>query len=108
MLYMYTVFVYIISVIISFGDAATEDLYNGRNSKAARRIDKKVWPVAARKLDILHAATGLKDLKSPGNHLEKLTADLVGFWSIRVNDQYRIIFRFSAGNASEVRCQDIH
>ena len=58
------------------------------------------------KLDILNAAISLNDLKSPGNRLEKLKNDLEGFWSIRVNDRYRIVFRFKGGNAAEVRCQD--
>jgi len=67
-----------------------------------------VWPVAARKLDILNAAMSLSDLKSPGNQLEKLKGSHAGLWSIRVNDQYRIIFRFEGGNAEDVRCHDIH
>jgi proteic killer suppression protein len=62
----------------------------------------------ARKLDILTAATSLNDLRSPGNHLEKLRDELVGYWSIRVNDQYRITFRFEKGTAMDVRCHDIH
>lgn len=61
-----------------------------------------------RKLDMLNAAINLGDLKSPGSQLEKLKGDLEGYWSIRVNDQYRIIFRFHGGNAMDVRCQDIH
>jgi toxin HigB-1 len=95
-------------VIKSFADQATEDIYNGRNTKAARRIDRRVWPVAARKLDILNAAMSLSDLKNPGNQLEKLRGGHAGWWSIRVNDQYRIIFRFDGGNALDVRFQDIH
>ena len=97
-----------ILVIESFADQTTEDIYNGANTKAARKIDRRVWPVVFRKLDILNAAASLNDLKSPGNQLEKLKADLAGHWSIRVNDQYRIVFRFDGGNATDVRCQDIH
>ena len=93
-------------MIQSFADQTTEDIYDGRNTKAARKIDRQVWPVAARKLDILNAAVSLNDLKSPGNQLEKLRGDVEGFWSIRVNDRYRIIFRFKDGNATEVRCQE--
>ena len=95
-------------MIKSFADATTEDIYNGHDTKAARKIDKRVWPVAGRKLDILDAAVSLNDLKSPGNQLEKLRDDLAGHWSIRVKERYRIIFRFQDGNAVEVRCQDIH
>jgi len=61
-----------------------------------------------RKLDFLNAATNLNDLKSPGNQLEKLKDDWAGYWSIRVNDQYRIIFCFIDGNATHVSCRDIH
>jgi len=94
-------------VIQSFADQATEDIYNGINSKAARRIDGRVWSVIVRKLDILNSATSLNDLKSPGSHLERLKENLTGYWSVRVNDQYRIIFRFEGGNATDVSCQDI-
>jgi proteic killer suppression protein len=95
-------------VILSFADQTTEDIYNGKNTKSARRIDKRVWEVVVRKLDILNAATSLNDLKSPGNQLEKLKGDLADYWSIRVNDQYRIVFRFERGNAANVRCYDTH
>ncbi len=95
-------------MIESFADQTTEDIYNGANTKTARKIDRRVWQVVVRKLDILNAAISLNDLKSPGNQLEKLKDDLAGYWSIRVNDQYRIIFRFHDGNAMDVRCQDIH
>ncbi len=105
---MYTVHVYDYVVITSFADPATEDIYNGNNTKAARRIDRRVWPIVVRKLDFLNAAASLNDLKSPGNQLEKLRDDLAGYWSIRVNDQYRIIFRLVGGNVLEVSCRDIH
>ncbi|GIV63832.1 MAG: type II toxin-antitoxin system RelE/ParE family toxin [Chloroflexota bacterium] len=62
-----------------------------------------------RKLNMLHAATTLKDLKSPpGNHLEKLTGERQGQWSIRVNDQYRICFRWQNGDAYDVEITDYH
>jgi proteic killer suppression protein len=93
-------------VIKSFAEQTTHDLYDGLNTKAARKIDRQIWPVVARKLDMLNAAVGQNDLKSPGNHLEKLKGDLAGFWSIRVNDRYRIIFAYQDGNATQVRCQD--
>jgi len=95
-------------VIASFADETTEDIYNGANTKAARRIDKRVWPIVVRKLDMLNAAVSLNDLKSPGNQLEKLTKGLTGYWSIRMNDQYRILFRFENGNALELCCRDVH
>jgi proteic killer suppression protein len=94
--------------ILSFKDDATQDIYNGTSSKAARRISRQLWPRIAKKLDSVNAATSLNDLKSPGNQLEKLTGALEGYWSIRVNDQYRICFRFESGNAGDVFCEDIH
>jgi proteic killer suppression protein len=108
MIDMYTVHVYNETVIKSFADLATEDIYDGTNTKAARRIGRRVWPIVVRKLDFLNAATSLNDLKSPGNQLEKLKDDLAGYWSIRVNDQYRIVFRFIDGNAVDVGCRDLH
>ncbi len=58
---------------------------------------------------MLHAAAALQDLKSPpGNHLEKLSGDRDGQWSIRINDQYRICFRWQDGDAWEVEIIDYH
>jgi len=96
-------------VIASFGDAATRDIADGIDSKDARSISKAIWGVARRKLDYLHAAHDVMDLTSPpGNRLEKLTGNLRGFWSIRVNEQYRIIFKWERGTADEVRIVDYH
>jgi len=67
-----------------------------------------VWSRVAQKLDMLNAAVSLNDLKSPGNQLEKLKGELEGYWSIRVNDQFRIVFQFEQGTADRVFCQDIH
>ena len=61
------------------------------------------------KLDVLNAATNLRDLQvPPSNRLEKLRGDLSGFYSVRVNQQYRLIFRFENGNCHDVRCTDYH
>jgi len=96
-------------VIASIADKATRDVFDGVDSKEARSIPKPLWRVAQRKLDMLDAAHDLMDLKAPpSNHLEKLKGDLAGFWSIRVNDQYRVIFRFANANADEVRTVDYH
>jgi proteic killer suppression protein len=94
--------------ILSFRDATARDIYNGANSRAARKIATQLWPRVAMKLDQLNAAASLNDLKSPGNQLEKLEDNLAGYWSIRVNVQYRICFQFEKGNASNVFCDDIH
>jgi len=95
-------------VIASFGDAATEDVFNGRNTKAARAIPKDLWKVAARKLSALDYAKDLGDLASPGNNLEKLKGVLGGKYSIRLNDQFRIVFDFDRGEASNVVITDYH
>ena len=94
--------------IRSFGDPATADLYHGRRTSRARRFPQDILSVALRKLDMLNAAFRLADLRSPpGNRLEALKGDLVGFYSIRVNEQWRIIFRWENG-AHEVSLVDYH
>ena len=96
-------------MIQSFADATTKDIYDVIESKAARRIPKVLWPIVRRKLDILDAATSTSDLHYvPGNRFEALKGDRRGSYSIRVNQQYRITFRFEAGHAHEVRCEDYH
>ena len=95
-------------MIGSFADAATEDIFNGRNSKAARRVPKDLWKIAARKLSVLDYAGDLRDLSSPGNNLEKLKGALSGKYSIRINDQFRIVFNFDRGEANNVVITDYH
>ena len=96
-------------MIVSFGDAATEDLYHGRRSSRVRRFPTSIIRVALRKLDVLNAAHRLEDLRSPpGNRLEALKGDLQGFHSIRVNDQWRIIFRWSESAVYDVSLTDYH
>ena len=96
-------------MILDFGDQTTADLFHGSNTKAARRIPPILWGVACRKLDLLNAAHVLQDLKvPPGNRLEALHGKLAGQHSIRINDQYRIIFMWIDGNAKHVRIVDYH
>ena len=96
-------------MIQSFADAATEALFHGTNSKAARAFDTTLWRLIRRKLDLVNAAATLDDLRvPPGNRVEALKGDQKGRHSIRVNDQYRITFRFENGAAHEVRCEDYH
>lgn len=94
--------------IHSFGDSATADLYHGRNTSRARRFPQSIVNIALRKMDVLNAAYKLDDLRSPpGNRLEALKGDLVGFHSIRVNDQWRITFRWNDG-VHDVSLVDYH
>lgn len=96
-------------MIVSFGSRSTEDIYHGVISRAALKIPQNIWPVAVRKLDLLNAAAVLSDLKvPPANRLEALKGALKGKWSIRVNDQYRIVFVFKDGNAYNVEITDYH
>ncbi|MGO9834455.1 MAG: type II toxin-antitoxin system RelE/ParE family toxin [Polyangiaceae bacterium] len=95
-------------MIASFADAGTEDIFNGTNTKAARRIPKDLWRIAARKLSTLDYATDLRDLSTPGNNLEKLKGALAGKYSIRINDQFRVVFNFERGEATNVAITDYH
>ena len=96
-------------MIINFGDKSTEDIYHGIVSKQALKIPQTVWSAAQRKLDLLDAAMVLKDLRvPPGNRLEALRGKLSGKLSIRINDQYRVVFMFKDGNAYEVEIVDYH
>jgi proteic killer suppression protein len=95
-------------VIASYGDEATRDVHYDDNTKAARAIPRDIWPVARRKLNQIAAAAQLSDLASPGNDLEKLRGNLAGSYSIRINDQWRVVFSFENGQASGVRITDYH
>jgi toxin HigB-1 len=96
-------------VIASYGDNATRDIHFGNNTQAARKLPHNIWPVAQRKLNVIHAATTLGDISTPGNGLEKLKGDLKGSYSIRINAQWRIVFDFGAnGQATDVRIADYH
>ena len=96
-------------MIADFADATTQDIFDGVNSKAARKVPQTLWSVIARKLDMVNTAHELKDLASPpGNRLEPLKGTWAGFYSIRVNNQYRIVFRWSAGQAHGVQATDYH
>ena len=94
--------------IRSFGDPATVDLYHGRKTSRARRFPQNVISAALRKMDVLNAAHRLDDLRSPpGNQLEALKGDLDGFHCVRVNKQWRVIFRWDNG-AHDVTLIDYH
>ena len=96
-------------MIASFGDRATEDLYHGRPTARLRRIPRDVADVALVRLDSLNGAASMLDLRSPpGNRLEALKGELKGFHSIRVNDQWRLVFRWEGHDAYDVRLTDYH
>jgi toxin HigB-1 len=96
-------------VIQSFADDTTVDLFRERNTRAARRIPRELWRGVQRKLLVLDAAGRLEDLRVPaGNRLELLKGDQAGRHSIRVNEQYRVTFRWENGHAYEVRVEDYH
>jgi len=96
-------------MIASFGDRRTEDLFHGRPSAKLRSLPHDLQKAALRKLDMLNAASSLLDLRSPpSNHLELLKGDLMGRYSIRINDQWRLVFRFEEANAYDVGMIDYH
>ena len=96
-------------MIVSFGDDFTADLYHGCMSREIRRFPSKLIRSALRKLDILNAAHLLIDLRTPpGNRLELLKGNFSGYHSIRVNDRWRIVFKWDNNNAYEVSLTDYH
>ena len=97
-------------MIRSFRDTAVEDVFNGRPSKVARqRLPRELWRGARRRLDAIDQAETLDDLRvPPGNRLEALKGDRKGQHSIRINDQYRICFRWTESGPAEVEIVDYH
>ena len=96
-------------VIQSFGNRLAAELFDDRLSGAVRKFPPALRRAARRKLLYLHDAAELRDLRvPPGNHLEALRGSLKGFHSIRINDQWRVVFRWKDGNASGVRVVDYH
>lgn len=97
-------------MIRSFADGATEDVFNGIPSSRGRRTcPLDLWRAARRKLLRLNDARELRDLRTPpGNCLERLRGDREGQHSIRINDQYRICFRWRNGHVDDVEITDYH
>ncbi len=97
-------------MIVAFKDQGTEDIFDGIDSKAARKTCPiKLWNVARRKLDQLNASVSLNDLRvPPGNKLEALQGERAGQYSIRINDQYRICFVWLEQGASLIEIVDYH
>lgn len=93
-------------MIISFGDSETEKVWNG---EWVKKLPREIQAIGRRKLRMLNNSFSLADLMiPPSNRLEKLAGKLKDFYSIRINDQWRIIFKWSANNASAVQIIDYH
>ena len=96
-------------MIHSFRDETTADLFRERSTRSARRIPRDLWRGAQRKLKLLDAAAKLEDLAIPaGNRLEQLKGDQAGRHSVRINEQYRVTFRWESGHAYEVCVENYH
>lgn len=95
-----------ISMILSFGNAETEQVWLGNRVK---RLPTEIQHIGRRKLRMLNNSVDLGDLRiPPANRLEKLSGKLKDFYSIRINDQWRIVFKWNAGNAFQVEIIDYH
>ena len=96
-------------MILSFKGKCAEDIFHGRNSKSARVLPRYLHELASEKLDIINTAHGLEDLKiPPGNRLEMLRGNLKDKYSIRINEQWRIVFNWENGHAKNVEIMDYH
>lgn len=93
-------------MIESFYSRETERIWNG---EVSRRLPQNIQHVARRKLRMLNAAVNINDLRvPPGNRLEALQGNLAGYYSIRINQQWRIIFQWENGNCYNVEIIDYH
>ncbi len=93
-------------MIISFGNSETEQVWLGNRVK---KLPMEIQNVGRRKLRMLNNSVDIADLRiPPANRLEKLAGKLKDFYSIRINDQWRILFKWNAGNAFEVEITDYH
>lgn len=97
-------------MIRSFRNTGTRDVFDGSDTKFARKAcPHQLWGVARRKLDLINAVPRLDALRvPPGNKLERLKGERAGQWSIRVNEQYRICFRWEEDGAHDVEIVDYH
>ena len=97
-------------MIQSFADTGSEDVFNGHNTHAARKAcPQTLWSVAARKFDQLDSVEMLGELRiPPGNRLEELVGNRRGQYSIRINQRYRICFKWTESGPSDVEIVDYH
>ena len=98
------------SMIQSFKNVATEDVFDGTASSVARKCcPQSIWAIACRKLDQINRVKSVSELKAPpGNRLERLKGSRKSQYSIRINQQYRICFIWEEGHAYEVEITDYH
>jgi len=93
-------------MIVTFGDKETEKVWNGIVSK---KFPREIQEIARRKLRMINNSFDIMDLRiPPSNRLEKLKGDFKEFYSIRVNAQWRIVFKWDNGNANEIEIIDYH
>jgi proteic killer suppression protein len=97
-------------MIQSFKNKGTEDIFNGKNTKEARKLcPRAFWSIAVRKLDQLDSVQILEELRiPPGNMLEAMKGNRKEEYSIRINDQYRICFKWSEIGPNSVEITDYH
>ena len=96
-------------MIQGFGNRLAEDLYNDRKTQVTRKFPSELHRTARRKLLYIHDAAQLRDLRvPPGNRLEALKGSWKGFHSIRINNQWRIVFSWKNGHADEIQLVDYH
>jgi proteic killer suppression protein len=96
-------------MITGFRSKHAEDIFNGTRSKQARKIPPMLHEKCWRLFDQINASSDVDTLRvPPGNRLEKLKGSLQGYWSLRVNNQWRIIFKWNEGNAYDVDIVDYH
>jgi proteic killer suppression protein len=99
-----------LSMIRSFANTGTEDIFNGEDSTQARKTcPKTIWRIAVRKLDQLDSIERLNELRiPPGNRFESLSGDREGQFSIRINEKFRICFTWSEQGPCDVEIVDYH
>lgn len=96
-------------MIASIKGKATQDIFDGLASKSARRVPKELHERSQDLLDAINAIATIDDLRSPpSNRLHKLKGDLKEYWSVSINDKWRIIFKWDGVNALEVEITDYH
>lgn len=93
-------------MIISFGNSETKKIWNGDRVK---KLPNEIQMISRRKLRMINNSVNIADLRiPPSNRLEKLSGNFKNYYSIRINDQWRIIFKWNSGNATDVEVIDYH